>query len=188
MPELPEAPNDPGFAPHDLADARAPFDWASKWQGPAVQKMRCEAGYLLVCLAVGLFVFGAQFYPRAPGTEPLSLVTFALLAWSAGLIGGTAFGIKWFYHVIAKGLWHMDRRYWRLFCPIISSVLALFANLVLYKDSLTEGGHSGLSLALKLIITGFLAGYFSDNAFAKLAEVAKVLFGTSEKTGAKPPP
>jgi hypothetical protein len=181
------SPQDPGFAPQDIADARPPFEWASKWPATAISKMRYEALYLLLCLAFGLFVLAKQFYPQAPGAAPLSLLSFGLLAWSAGLIGGTAFGLKWFYHVIAKGLWHMDRRYWRLFCPIISSVLAFFTNLVLYKDNLTENSQSGISVALKLLTTGFLAGYFSDNAFAKLAEVAKVLFGTAEKSGTRPP-
>jgi hypothetical protein len=180
-----EPTSDPGFAPHDIADSRAAFDWRSKWDDGAVRKMRSEAAFLLLLILFGAVVLVTRFYPLCPADTALPIRDFAIIAWASGLIGGTSFAIKWFYHVAAKGLWHMDRRYWRLFSPIISSILALFANLIIYRDTLTEPNHSGLSLALKVTTAGFLAGYFSDNAFAKLAEVAKVLFGVTESHGSK---
>jgi hypothetical protein len=66
----------------------------------------------------------------------------------------------------------------------VSSVLAVFANLLIYHEGLVQPQASGLPLALKAAVAGFVAGYFSDNAFAKLAEIACVLFGSSNRKAA----
>src|SRR2546425_6048194 len=89
-------PDETGFAPHDLTDGRKPFDWSSRWSREAIKSMRVEASYLMILLAVGVAVLAREFNTLPRGQEPLPLVDFSQIAWSAGLIGGTAFGIKWF--------------------------------------------------------------------------------------------
>jgi hypothetical protein len=169
------------FAPHDITDGRKLFEWQSKWAPVAQREILKESGILCSYLVLGAGVFVFQFHPSPTTEAPLSLETFALMAWSGGLLGGTAFGLKWFYHSTAKGLWHLDRRYWRIFSPLVSSILSFFTNLVLYRDAICAADGNGLVLASKVSITSFLAGYFSDAAFAKLAELAKVLFGSTSQ-------
>jgi hypothetical protein len=101
------------------------------------------------------------------------------LAWLAGTLGGTLFDLKWLYHTVARQLWHMDRRLWRIFTPHISgglafSVVALVASggVRIFDAKATESHALVVGLS-------FLVGYFSDNAIAKLLEVAETLFGTT---------
>jgi hypothetical protein len=42
-----------------------------------------------------------------------------LMIFSVGSLGGTTFSIKWLVHSVAKCKWHLDRRYWRFFVPMI---------------------------------------------------------------------
>jgi hypothetical protein len=174
-----EAASASEFAPGDITDGRQDFEWKSRWPADARSQIRREAlglaGYLLI--GVTIFVLG---YLRLFLPEGNQAQVFGLLAiWGAGLIGATCFGIKWFYHVVAKGLWHQDRALWRWFSPIVSSTLAVFVSLALLGDPLAR--EIDAALLRKMALLAFLGGYFSDSAFAKLAEVAKVLFGVTEK-------
>lgn len=92
-----------------------------------------------------------------------------------GLLGGAVFDIKWFYKAIAHGFWNVDRIYWRIFTPVISLSFA-FCLACVFSDNIIVHGD-GFSAAT----LGFLAGYFSDEAAGKMAEVAKVLFNTNKK-------
>src|SRR5262245_32067745 len=104
--DTPERP-DPGFAPSDITDGRPPFQWRSRWDGTAWRHIIAEAVWLVALLCGGAYVIHAEArtLPSAHPTLELHLLTAA----AAGLLGGTIFGIKWFYHVVAKGLWHIDR-------------------------------------------------------------------------------
>jgi len=95
-------------------------------------------------------------------------------AWIGGTLGGTLFDIKWFYHCVAKDYWNEDRQWWRYFVPHISGALA-FAFLVLISSGILtifnlEPGNESLTVP---IAVGFIVGYFSDTATAKLKEVAE---------------
>jgi hypothetical protein len=94
-------------------------------------------------------------------------------------MGGVLFDLKWLYHTVARGLWNQDRRLWRVFTPHISGGLSCFF-LALVASGVLRIFDTKATDALSLVIgLGFLVGYFSDSAIAKLTEVAETLFGTT---------
>jgi hypothetical protein len=104
-----------------------------------------------------------------------------VLAFGAGGLGGTLFGLKWLYHSTAKGMWHLDRRPWRLFTPWISSILSIAALALIRSNVITLLNPAPLGFPAGLLGVGFLVGYFSDITVGKLNEVALVLFGTQSE-------
>ena len=92
-------------------------------------------------------------------------------------MGGTIFAIKWLYHSVARGIWHEDRRLWRLWTPWISLGLAFVFWALMSSGLLKIFNPAAMSSELTTLSLGFLIGYFSDAATAKLAEVANTLFG-----------
>jgi hypothetical protein len=97
-----------------------------------------------------------------------------------GVLGGTLFSIKWLYHVVAKNLWNIDRRLWRLFTPYLSGALALAFVVLMGSGLLVIFDQKALASVWVCFGLSFLVGYFSDNATAKLSEVARTLFGTTK--------
>ena len=87
--------------------------------------------------------------------------------------------MKWLYHSVAKEMWHIDRAPWRYLMPHISGGLAFGTIATLNSIMATEAG-SAMS-GTKAIAMGFLVGFFSDNAVAKLAEVADTLLGPTRR-------
>jgi hypothetical protein len=176
--------NASAFGQADPTDGREQFDWKSKYDDPAARRaIRVEAIYL------GLLLFGMPLamvvlwleYPKyilhLSDEKYRPLVKYAF-AWMAGTLGGVLFDIKWLYHTVARGLWHLDRRLWRFFTPHISGGLSFFV-LTLVASGTLRIFDSKATGALSLVVgLGFLVGYFSDSAIAKLTEVAETLFGT----------
>jgi hypothetical protein len=109
--------------------------------------------------------------------ETPDTVTSMALAFCTGLLGGTTFDVKWWYHAIAKGIWHSDRRAWRFAVPWQSAILAMFVHVLFKSDLLGILNPAAFDKIHNIIAFGFLVGYFSDSAVAKLAEIAKSLFG-----------
>jgi len=110
--------------------------------------------------------------------ETFSRYSYAFLG---GLLGGTLFDLKWLYHSVAKGKWHQDRRYWRLFTPFISAGLS-FALVLLASSGLVpllddQGIRDSSAMTMGL---GFLVGYFSDNTIAAMARLSDRLFGEKD--------
>ncbi|MBI2678269.1 MAG: hypothetical protein HYX28_05770 [Candidatus Koribacter versatilis] len=110
--------------------------------------------------------------------EMTGTFTRYIFAWLAGTLGGALFAMKWLYHTVGHTTWHADRRPWRYLTPHISGGLAfaMFAivrSVVLLDPRLTKTTAGATAI-------GFLVGFFSDNAVAKLADVAKKIFGGSE--------
>ena len=102
------------------------------------------------------------------------------LAWLGGSLGGTLFAMKWMYHTVAKQLWNLDRQLWRYFTPHISGGLA-FVTIAL-MDSSEAFNPNIFASNERTVALGFLVGFFSDNALAKLAEIADTLFGPTRRT------
>lgn len=92
----------------------------------------------------------------------------AMYCVTSGLLGGATFGMKYFYRVVARGLWNEDRVYWRMFSPFIAVSLSVVMAAIMVKDV-----FSSSALAISV---GFLTGYFSDEAVSKMYDVACVLF------------
>jgi hypothetical protein len=173
-------PDAAGWAPADPADGRKRWDWESKWDAEARSAMRVEAAFLVTTALAGVagtVVASLWLHPQDPA---LGFDAFLLAAAGAGLVGGVTFGFKWFYHVIARGYWHLDRRYWRCIAPYISAVLAVVVALALFHSDLVAA-KPRLEVLVETLIVSFLGGYFSDGALAKLAEVAQVAFGKAEE-------
>ena len=175
----------PDFAPDDYTDGRDLLDWRSKYQEPDARRgIRFDAIYLachLLVMPIAILILWLD-YPKywfELSDEKYERVLRYGLAWLSGTLGGTLFDVKWLYHSVARQIWHLDRRLWRLFTPHISGGLA-FAIIALISSGIFRIFDRQAVESLSLVVgVSFLGGYFSDSAVAKLTEIAQTLFGAS---------
>jgi hypothetical protein len=144
---------------------------------------------LLLAMAPVLLLFLWLDYPKGwfgiPDAKYPAVWRFSV-AWVGGTLGGTLFDLKWLYHSVAHGFWHLDRRLWRVFTPHISGGLA-FAVVALVSSGIFRLFDSTAARSGSLILgLAFLVGYFSDTAIAKLSEIAETLFGASRSKSPLP--
>ena len=172
------------FAPADITDHRAIGDWQTRYDPAAWTRIKCEAAYLIavfLLVAISMFLLWLGSADRALGLSPAMSQTFRKYAFAGlgGTLGGVLFALKWQYHSVAKQIWNYDRLLWRLFTPVISGGLA-FASLAVFQAF----GNSSVivSRADRALAFGFLVGMFSDNALAKLTEIALTLFGSTKSS------
>jgi len=166
-------------------DTRKPYDWKSRWCGESSKKIREESiiiGIVLfLSVALTILVWRGTAFDiigyKCSGCLRRSFDSFAYL-FLGGLLGGTLYGLKYLYKVVARGYWHMDRRLWRIFSPWLSACVALAFGLLF--DSGIIGLSFSVDTASGYFSIGFLTGYFADRAIAKMSEVAETLFGPSE--------
>lgn len=187
----------------EYTDHRALWDWKTRYPPEACRQMRLEAAVLSICLAIFLVLCGLALGLRGQSASiplewigsttnpnqnvagaPLTLsIDFRLFAiFFAGSVGGTTFSIKWLIHAAAKGKWHLDRRYWRLFVPFIGGTYACV--VMTFLDSGFIAGASDPDAVRPIAISSafaFLVGYFSDGVSGLLSNIAKAVFGTLEK-------
>jgi hypothetical protein len=171
---------DSGFAPEDLTDGRAAGEWRSRYEPEAWKFITREAIYLVCFDLLGLFIILLVWLKIPQNRLHLSAretQVFAryALGGMSGLLGGTLFAMKWLYHTVAKRRWHLDRQLWRFLTPLISGGLAFFS--VAIAQSVSGFNSAIVSSNTRTTAFGFLIGFFSDNALAKLAEVAETLLG-----------
>jgi hypothetical protein len=174
------------FAPTDYTDGRRPLDWRSKYPADARKQIRFEATYLATLLLflpaiiiVLLSGIGCERLPldcRASGEGCKYLFAFL-----GGALGGSLFATKWLYHSVAKRIWHVDRRLWRLFTPVLSAGLAFGTTLLIKANVISIFSQQALDSPQAILAISFLVGYFSDNATAKLTEVAETVFGATRE-------
>lgn len=163
-------------------DDRKKGVWKTRYPNKcARQRQFFEAAYLFVLFLISLsiiFLCYLDVLSECLHIPEAKILTFNKMAtcMASGLLGGTINNIKWFYHSVARGFWNEDRKYWRFFTPYVSLVLAFIISCILSDTTIING--SGFSA----VTVGFLAGYFSDQAAGKMAEVAAVLFNTKTET------
>ncbi|MFV0625184.1 hypothetical protein ACBY01_14390 [Sphingomonas sp. ac-8] len=172
---------------HDFTDGRGPYDWPSRYDTNAQRKMRTEVGALLAMLLLSLVAAGIFL---GLSEKPISWqfgdatfwVSFRLLAiFAVGCVGGVTFSMKWLIHAVAKGKWHLDRRFWRLMVPAIGGVYACVVMTLFGGGMLGSGDASSAAPMGNTAALAFLVGYFSDGVSGLLSNVANAVFGTLEK-------
>lgn len=167
--------------PNVNTDGRDLYHWESGYPPKARFEIRLEAFYISLILLLAfiglLFIWSGLFW-KIIGIEEEAYKSFSEIGifFFSGLLGGTIFGIKYFYRVVARGYWSQDRRYWRIFSPWISACIALIVGCMVLSGYLnttkTPSDYVG-------VCVGFIAGYFADEAVGKMSEVAVALFGTN---------
>lgn len=190
----------PGTGKGDYTDGRSPGDWKTKFPPEARrcinQEALCLTSFLIVAILLsGIFLSLSSYSLQIPLTflvpdadrarvndVPRMNVDFGLLAtYWVGSLGGTIFSIKWLVHSVAKCKWHLDRRYWRFFVPLIGGVYACVV-LTLLEGRIISGQTSASPRSAALTAAlAFLVGYFSDGVSGLLSNVANAVFGTLEK-------
>ena len=188
-----DSSTDPGFAPADPTDDRRSGEWDTRYSDSESKKhIRCEAVYLAVHLfgaVLAVFVLavlrGKAMSTNLPVPSTNSNVSFdweqILHVWLGGVLGGSIYAIKWLIHIVAKNLWNIDRRLWRLFTPHISGALAFAFVALMASGLIVIIDIDSLSSVWVCFGLGFLVGYFSDNATAQLSEIARTLFGSTKR-------
>lgn len=177
---------EPNAGAGDPTDGRKPYEWTTRYPPEAVFHIRLEAAYLfLLFITSYLLLFAAwkgwvSYFVQLTPEESMTLKKYMYYS-AAGLLGGVTFGIKYFYRVVARGYWHLDRRIWRLKSPLLAMTLAFIMGAMIDASWLTsKGSVSGATI----VSTGFIVGYFTDQAVAKMYEIANVVFGRSTTTKA----
>jgi len=162
-------------------DGRKKGEYETRYKDPKCRKkILRDAIYITFLLLVSLVCLFLNFlcvFEICLGLTGDKAILFHKMVYcvSAGLLGGATFGMKYFYRVVARGLWNEDRVYWRFFSPLVAIALSVIMAAIMIKDV-----TSSSSLAITI---GFLTGYFSDEAVSKMYDVACVLFlktGTGE--------
>jgi hypothetical protein len=175
----------PGFAPTDPTDGRKLLEWRSKYsESGAKWGIWIEAAYLAVLLLgipIAILLIWLDYPKNWFGLcdQNYKPVMKYGIAWLSGVLGGTLFDVKWLYHSVARQLWHSDRRLWRLFTPHISGGLAFVMIALISSPIFRIFDRQAVESHALIVSVAFLVGYFSDNALAKLREIAENLFGTS---------
>jgi hypothetical protein len=174
----------PNAGTADPTDGRKRWDWSCGYPPEARRIYHGEAMYLVFFMLAGLALVlfswtghTAEFL-GVKGHAAITLKKYCYYV-GAGAVGGAVFSIKFMYRVIARGYWHLDRQMWRFLSPVVALGVA-FGTGALIEASLVSGHAPSSGSAI--VGTGFIIGYFADQAIAKMYEVAMVLFGTTSKS------
>lgn len=173
------------FGNSEPTDGRIQWDWKSKYPQEALSIIRFEAFFLLVLFFLALIMIFLtwteslhHFIKYCCGKDTYgSFNTYSYITFS-GLLAGVIFSVKYLYHAVARGTWHLDRQLWRFMSPVMSLGVAFIVG-ALVNANLMNGTKAPISAAAAVSI-GFMAGYFSDTAIAKMYEIANVIFGTNK--------
>jgi hypothetical protein len=177
---------EPNAGAGDPTDGRDAYEWNTRYPREAIIQIRLEALYLFLLFLSSYVIILAAWKGWASSllsvspSDALTLKKYLYYA-ASGMLGGVAFGIKYFYRVVARGYWHQDRRIWRLKSPFLAMTLSFIVGAMI--DAGLIPTRASISSAA-IVSTGFLVGYFADQAIAKMYEIAEVLFGKSAATKA----
>lgn len=168
------------FGPAD--DSHARWDWKSKYGDDANAHIRAESWYLGILLIsvpllmVGLWLELPKHVWHIPDPKYPAIMRYGL-AWLGGTLGGTLFDLKWLYHLVPRGYWHLDRRLWRIFIPHVSGALSFAIMAVVSSGFIHIFDRTLVNSNAFIVALAFLTGYFTDRSVGKLAELADSLFG-----------
>ena len=165
-------------------DERLRFHWKTRYPATRARALIRKESYYVVLVVVvalvGIFLtwhggFIAWIEDDCVGCAGSTLRKYMYLFF-AGLLGGSMFGLKYLYKVVARGYWNEDRAIWRYTSPLLS------AGLALATGALTDAGIFGFATSStesssSFVALGFIVGYFADRASGKMQEVAETLFG-----------
>jgi hypothetical protein len=175
----------PAFGQADPTDNRDLLDWRSRYSEPQAKRwilIECiYAASLMMVLPIAMLVLWLG-YPKNwlhLSDQAYRPILKYGLGWLSGVLGGTLFDTKWLYHSVARQIWHLDRRLWRFFVPHIAGGLAFVIVALISSGLFRIFDPQAVESAPTIVGVGFLVGYFSDNAIAKLREIADTLFGSS---------
>lgn len=169
---------------NDPTDGREKHSWKSHYPDEAKKQIRCEsiylAGMFVLSFVLILSVWHGALAAVFSSLTPDRVTVFRKYAFYsvAGMLGGSVFGIKFFYRVVARGYWHQDRRIWRVMSPFLGMGLAFIVGSMLECGVLRL---EKLASTPGIVSIGFLVGYCADTASAKMIDVANALFGLKEK-------
>lgn len=177
----------------ELFDHRRRGEYKSRYDSSAWRQIVIEFVYLvalLIACTVALLWLGYYVAATSPGDHrefanfayPRDRafflgVTIAL----SGIVGGTAFSLKWLYHSVAEWSWNRDRILWRIIVPFLSGILAFFVASMITSGILSVFNSAFFSNFYGALGGGFFIGYFSDNVLAALQNLAVKWFGTVDK-------
>lgn len=168
-------------------DGRKQYDWESKYPECAQKEMKKEAIYIAIILIIAfsllIFIVGGLIdkVGNLIGLEAKKTASLegVIIYFFSGLLGGTIFGLKYFYRVVSRGYWSQDRKYWRFFSPWISACVAFVVGCMVLSGYINATQTQSFAAE---ICVGFITGYFADEAVGKMSEVATALFGSNSKT------
>ncbi len=162
-------------------DGRNKYEWKTKYEQDALHAMKGEAIYLVVLMVLAFCAIIANykgFFAWALDVDPADIQTIKRIIYClcAGLLGGVTFSIKIFYRAVARGLWNYDRKFWRIFSPIISLSVTSVVAVFMLDDIVNSHVYWTYTI-------GYFAGYFSETAVGKMYDIAVVLFSAPVKEG-----
>ena len=115
----------------ELDDGRKPCDWRTRFGKGAWLQIVAELAYLVILMVLGLSILfdgalwrvsvageGGMYKSVLTGWEFKNSAVNWIALWTAGLIGGTVFDLKWLYHSVAKATWNQDRVALEAYCAI----------------------------------------------------------------------
>jgi len=179
----------PGFAPDEPDDGRKLGDWATRYDDPQARKaIREETVFLYIHFGLTLILLTFINSGVIEECDWINVSTsrvedFRLMFTSGlcGMFGGVLLSLKWLYHSVAKELWNVDRRLWRFSTPYLSGGVAFVVWVTITSGLFGIFDSSRLGDVRLAMAVGFISGYFSDMAIAKLSEIAQGVFGTTNK-------
>ena len=120
----------------DPKDGRKLLEWTSAYPPEAKKQIKLETCYLFIVFLISLFLIFATwkgwldlFLPLC-GAQTITIKKYAYYA-LFGMLGGITFGMKYFYRVVARGYWHLDRRTWRIMSPFIAMTVSLMIGIMI---------------------------------------------------------
>ena len=167
----------------DPTDGREKYSYLSEYNMQARIEIWLEAIFLIFLLFISLLILfltwqGQVYSWLNPGLNlsEIQYITVKKYIYylTAGILGGVTFDLKYLYRVVARGYWHKDRRLWRVMSPFLGMTVAFIVGVLIEANFINA--HTTIN-GPTIVSIGYLSGYFADEAYSKMFEIATVIFG-----------